>query len=324
MASPAAACEASPPLTFADADLVLTGTVVQRDDPGFLFMAGPNDVITWTIDVDNVEKGSVSRQFLVSSRRDAACGAALAVGHRYRLMATVGANGQATVGAGDAEALDTVGSSGAAASGGAAVSLPMILVWILAIAGAGAAFGTWLTRVPPEEETDPATGEHLRRERALERAQVMFARAMEAVSRAQRARGGIESGLALEGAGANGGTGNPRRDSERAEPGAALAEPGAALAEPVAEPAETPKPRRARQRARGKASTTPSAGEVQPEPLAQPAHNAKATAAKRASGSARSAAQKPRSRKARSRASTASTRPKPTRGGRPSRDAPEG
>ena len=271
LAMPVAACEVAPATSFESADLVVTGTIVEKADPGFLFLSGPNDEIRWTMTVDGAEKGSVSPSFIVNSTRG--CGPNFVVGLRYRVLATVAANGRAQVGAADVQPLDPVPVAVEAIPSPPTRTNPMLLVvWISGLAVAGGVFGTVLQRRRRPTETQASPAELARRARALERAQELFARAAEAVSRAQRARRGIE-GLA-----------------------AAAAAPAAPAADTAEEPAPAPKRARGRTKPRARAATPaePAKGKARAKPKSKP--KPKPTTARGAADAAPKQPRKPRAK----------------------------
>ncbi|HLF70345.1 MAG TPA: hypothetical protein VI541_05255, partial [Actinomycetota bacterium] len=86
----ACSCVASTPSEdFARADVVVSGTASGREDPNANSeVQGGGDQITWSIQVDAVQKGEASRDLRVSSARDeAACGFEFEVGRRYQVFA---------------------------------------------------------------------------------------------------------------------------------------------------------------------------------------------------------------------------------------------
>lgn len=73
---------------FERADVVFTGTVVERDDPHSGSIVSSGDPIDYTVDVDGIQKGTVGDPAVVRSARDGAtCGFSFTVGRRYQIFA---------------------------------------------------------------------------------------------------------------------------------------------------------------------------------------------------------------------------------------------
>lgn len=85
----ACSCIASTPSEdFARAEVVVSGTVTGKQDPNPTSQVQGSDQITWSIQVDAIQKGEASREIRVSSARgDATCGFEFEVGRRYQVFA---------------------------------------------------------------------------------------------------------------------------------------------------------------------------------------------------------------------------------------------
>jgi len=243
MAAPAAACDVVP-VTFETADLVLTGTVVQREDPAplaFLF-GSPDDLIRWTLTVDGQEKGATGRRATLLSPRDPACGLTFVVGQRYRILAATDEAGRMVVAIGGAQALDAVPERTTAGEG------PMGAI-LLVGASLGAVVGAalLLRRLPKPTTGERAVPPGLRNERALEHAREMFERALASVrhSREVLAQAEAERRMAAAAAALPAATraASKPRPKPRAKP---RAKPGAKAAAKAVS-----KPHRARSKAAG-------------------------------------------------------------------------
>ena len=256
MAAPAAACDVAP-VTFETADLVLTGTVVQREDPAplaFLF-GSPDDLIRWTLTVDGQEKGATGRRATLLSPRDPACGLTFVVGQRYRILAASDEAGRMTVAIGGAQALDAEPQPTADGEG------PMGAI-LLVGASLGAIVGAaFLLRRPPRPTTGQrAVSARLRNERALEHARAMFERALASVRHSSEVLAQAEA------------------ERRAAAAAAALPAPAKAASKPRPKPLAKPKTKAAvktaskPRRARSKAAGAPKpAGTAKPAGAARPA-----------------------------------------------------
>lgn len=73
---------------FERAEVVFTGTVVERDDSNSGQTMSSGDPVDYTVDVDATQKGSVGDPAVVrTARDDATCGFSFTVGRRYQIFA---------------------------------------------------------------------------------------------------------------------------------------------------------------------------------------------------------------------------------------------